>query len=297
MRVLTDVDVRLATPALVVGAARGALERFSDGQLLAPPRVSCQLGAMEYVFTVGGVTARESGFRVYRTGDSPGDQLVAVWDRDGTLTGVVIGEELGVRRTGALGAVAADVLAQPGAETVGVVGSGRQAWAQLWALTAVRHLRSVRVYSSTPQHRESFAARARSELELSAAAVDAASDAVRDADIVLVATRSTGPVIATHDVRPGAHVTTVGPKLRSGHEIPAELTDVASVVACDSPAQAGSYREPFFVDPTALVSLGDVATGRSPGRQTAEDITLYCSVGLAGSEVVLAQQLLQTTPT
>jgi ornithine cyclodeaminase len=93
-------------------------------------------------------------------------------------------------------------------------------------------------------------------------------------------------------VSPGAHVTTVGPKFRSGHEIPAGLADVASVITCDSPAQARSYQEPFFTDPAALISLGDVVTGRSPRRRAAEDITLYCSVGLAGSEVILAQHLL-----
>lgn len=292
MRVLTDVDVRAASAAAVVDAAREALERFSGGQLLAPPRVRSEAGAVEYVFTVGALAGGASGFRAYRTGEIPGDQLVAVWDYDGTLTGVVVGEELGVRRTGALGAVAADVLARPDAEAVGVVGSGRQAWAQLWALTAVRHLGSVRVYSPVSEHREAFAARARNELQLPATAVDSAAGAVRDADIVLVATRSGKPVIAAHDVSPGAHVTTVGPKFRSGHEIPAGLADVASVITCDSPAQARSYQEPFFTDPAALISLGDVVTGRSPRRWAAEDITLYCSVGLAGSEVILAQHLL-----
>jgi ornithine cyclodeaminase/alanine dehydrogenase-like protein (mu-crystallin family) len=75
-------------------------------------------------------------------------------------------------------------------------------------------------------------------------------------------------------------------------EIPARLAGVASVVTCDSPAQARSYQEPFFTDPGALISLGDVVTGRSPGRRNAEGITLHCSVGLAGSEVILAQHLL-----
>ncbi len=114
MRVLADVDVRAASAMAVVGAAREALERFSRGQLLAPPRVSCGVGAVEYVFTVGALAGGASGFRAYRTGDNPGDQLVAVWDQDGTLTGVVAGEELGVRRTGALGAVAADLGAEAG---------------------------------------------------------------------------------------------------------------------------------------------------------------------------------------
>jgi ornithine cyclodeaminase len=279
------------------GAAREALERFSAGQLLAPPRVSSEVGATAYVFTVGGLTGGASGFRAYRTGGVPGDQLVAVWGQDGTLTGLVIGEELGVRRTGALGAVAADALARPDAQSIGIVGSGRQAWAQLWALTAVRQPGSVRVYSPVSEHREAFAASARHELQLPAEAVETAAGAVRDADIVVVATRSDNPVIAAEDVSPGSQVTTVGPKFRSGHEIPARLATVASVITCDSPAQARSYPEPFFIDSATLISLGDVVTGRSPGRQNAADITLHCSVGLAGSEVILAQHLLDETTT
>lgn len=295
MRVLTDIDVRQAPPDVVIMAAREALERFARGQLVAPPRLRTDLGTVEYVFTVGAVPGAVSGFRAYRAGDNPGDQLVAVWDKDGTLTGVVAGDELGTRRTGALGAVAADVLARPDAKAVGIVGSGRQAWAQLWALTAVRPPGSVQVYSPDTQHREAFAARTRNELRLPATAVDAAADAVRDADIVLIATSSVRPVIAVHDVSPGAHVTTVGPKFSSGHEIPVELADAASVITCDSPPQARSYPEPFFTDPAALTSLGDVLIGQSPGRQDPGEITLHCSVGLAGSEVILAQQLLQDT--
>jgi ornithine cyclodeaminase/alanine dehydrogenase-like protein (mu-crystallin family) len=297
VRILTDVDVRAAPAAAVVAAAREALERFAEGQLLAPPRVMSDLGVgWGYVFTVGAQAGGVSGFRAYRVGDNPGDQMVAVWDESGTLTGVVVGDEIGARRTGALGAVAADALARPEAEVIGVVGSGRQAWTQLWALTAVRSPSSVRVYSPASQHREAFAARARDELHLPARAVAGAADAVRDADIVLIATRSARPVIAAHDVSPGAHVTTVGPKSRSRHEIPIELVDAAAVVTCDSPVQAQSYQEPFFTDPTALISLGDVLIGRSRGRQHPEEVTLHCSVGLAGSEVMLAQQLLQEPP-
>ncbi|HEY7144098.1 MAG TPA: NAD(P)-binding domain-containing protein [Streptosporangiaceae bacterium] len=296
MRVLSDAQVRVSPPATAVAAAREALERFADGTLQAPPRLTGDLGPMQYVFTVGRLAGGVSGFRAYRSGDQPGEQLVAVWDQDGTLAGLVVGDQLGAQRTGALGAVAADVLARQDAQAVAVVGSGRQAWAQLWALTAVRSPRRVRVYSRDPRRREAFAARARDELGLPATAVATAGEAVSDADIILVATVSARPVIAAADVRPGAHVTTVGPKSASGHELPAELAAAAAVVTCDSPAQARSYPEPFFTDTRALVSLGDVLTGRAPGRQGPDDITLHCSVGLAGSEVILAQRLLAGHP-
>lgn len=294
MRVLTDDDVRGAPAAVVVDAAREALIQAGRGELTGPPRVRIELGDVDYVYTAGALADRTSGFRVYRAGHPAGDQLVAVWAADGHLAGLVVGEELGVRRTGALGAVAADVLARPDATTVAVVGSGGQAWSQLWALTVVRDITQVRVFSPNTTHRQVFAARARAELHLAASAVDDAASAVREADIIILATRSTTPVISAADVAAGTHLTTVGPKFRSGHETPAELVAAAAIVTCDSPQQAAAYPEPFFTGSAPLVSLSDVLLGAIPGRQHRRDITMHCSVGLAGSEVLLAHRLLHS---
>lgn len=292
MRVLDDDDVRAAPASTVVAAAREALLQAGRGELAAPPRARTELGSVDYVFTAGGLADGTSGFRAYRAGQPAGDQLVAVWDAAGRLTGVVVGDELGARRTGALGAVAVGALSRPDAHTLGLVGTGRQAWTQLWAVAAVRELTQVRVYSPTEQHRTDFAARARAELDLAASATSDAAAAVHDADIVVLATRSTEPVIDATDIAAGAHVTTVGPKSRDGHEAPAQLLTAAAVRTCDSPAQAAAYAEPFFTDPASLVSLAEVLLGAAPGRRTSDDITVHCSVGLAGSEVLLAQRLL-----
>ena len=291
MRVLDDDDVRAAPASTVVAAARELSCRPAAVSL--PPRHGrAPNWAADYVFTAGGLADGTSGFRAYRAGQPAGDQLVAVWDAAGRLTGVVVGDELGARRTWALGAVAVDALSRADAHTLGLVGTGRQAWAQLWAVAAVRELTQVRVYSPTEQHRTDFAARARAELDLAASATSDAAAAVHDADIVVLATRSTEPVIDATDIAAGAHVTTVGPKSRDGHEAPAQLLTAAAVRTCDSPAQAAAYAEPFFTDPTSLVSLAEVLLGAAPGRRTSDDITVHCSVGLAGSEVLLAQRLL-----
>lgn len=295
MQVLNDDDVRAAPASIAVAAAREALIQAGHGQLVAPPRIHSELGSLDYVFTAGALADGSSGFRAYRAGQPAGDQLVAVWDADGTLAGLVVGDELGARRTGALGAVAVDVLAQPDAHTIGLVGAGRQAWTQLWTVAAVRDLTQVRVYSPSEQHREAFAVRARAELGLVATATNDAAAAVHDAEIIVLATKSTEPVIDAADVMIGAHVTTVGPKFRDGHEAPLELLTAAAVLTCDSPEQAAAYPEPFFTGSSPLVSLADVLLGLAPGRRNRDDITMHCSVGLAGSEVLLAQRLLTRT--
>ncbi|MGP5218488.1 ornithine cyclodeaminase family protein [Arthrobacter rhombi] len=292
MQIIGDEEVRRTKARDVVECMREALVMHGRRELVAPPRARSALGSLDYVYTAGSLPDGTSGFRAYRAGQPAGDQLVAVWNGAGDLEGLIVGDELGIRRTGALGAVAADVLARPEAESVAVIGSGPHAWAQLWALAAVRHLRRVRVHSRTTAHAVDFAERAARELGLNAVAVTDSADAVSNADIIVLATRSPTPVIDLADVGPGTHVTTLGPKSYAHHETPLALLDAATVVTCDSPAQAAAYPDPFFTDPDSLVCLGGVLLGEVPGRRSAEDITMHCSVGLAGSEILLASRLL-----
>ena len=81
--------------------------------------------------------------------------------RTGTVTAVAVGNELGPRRTGAIGGAAASALARAGASKVAVIGTGTHAWAQLRAISAVPPAANVRVWSRSPEHRDRFARRAR----------------------------------------------------------------------------------------------------------------------------------------
>jgi alanine dehydrogenase len=107
------------------------------------------------------------------TSSASGDQLTVVYDdTTGELSGVITGNFLGAARTGAIGAVAVDVLARPDAGTVGLIGSGHQAWTQLWAMRAVRPLRAVRVHSRDQTRRDEFARRAGAQLSVPAVGVE-----------------------------------------------------------------------------------------------------------------------------
>jgi alanine dehydrogenase len=292
VKVLFDDDVRtLLEAAAAVAAARRALVDAHRGVLAAPPRLRADFGENALVFTAGGYADGPVGFRVYGLWPDGSDQAVLVWEGNGTIAGCVVGRELGARRTGALGGAAVDALALENATSVGIVGSGAQAWTQLWAISAVRRLTEVRVFSPTRVNCEAFARRAEAELALQGVSCDTAEEAVTDADLVVLATRSEQPVIEAGWIRPGTHVNTVGPKLASAHETPVELAEVADAVVSDSPEQAVAYGEPFFTR-RALTHLGAVIAGDQRGRAGESDITLYCSTGLAGSEVVLAHALL-----
>jgi alanine dehydrogenase len=123
-------------------------------------------------------------------------------------------------------------------------------------------------------------------------AVADARAAVQSAEIVVLATHSREPVVAPEWIAAGTHLSTLGPKTVSAHQTPPELVSAATVVPSDSPAQAGAYDEPFFTA-RELVHLGAVICGDAAGRASDSDITIYCSTGLAGSELLMANALLE----
>lgn len=81
-----------------------------------------------------------------------------------------------------------------------------------------------------------------------------------------------------------------------GHEIGLDVADWAHTIATDSPEQTRSYRPPFFLDSTVhqerVADLSRLLDGAPRARLQESISTLFCSVGLAGTEVVVAHALL-----
>jgi alanine dehydrogenase len=292
--VLGDDDVRARLDAATaVEAVRTALNARHAGTLEAPTRVRAPLGGGDLVFTAGRLGEHgRYGFRAYDTFGG-GEQLVAVWDEtSGALRAVVHGDELGVRRTGALGAVALDAATRPGPVRLGLVGVGAQAWAQLWAVSAVRTIDEVVVASRRPARAEAFAVRAGRQLGLRARAVQGVREAVRGRDAVIVATNSPRPVLEPDWLAPGTHLTTLGPKSVARHEVPPAVADRADVLLTDSPAQLAGYPEPHLFAGRPVVDLAAVVAGAAQARSGDGQLTVFASVGLAGTEVAVADALL-----
>jgi len=91
-------------------------------------------------------------------------------------------------------------------------------------------------------------------------------------------------------------VTTIGPRFRDAHELPLDVVDRADAIATDSLPQVDAYDRPYVAsgdDRERMVELADVLENPDLGRQRADDITLFCSVGLAGTEVVLGTTFLE----
>ncbi len=299
MRLLTDDDVRhLLTPATAAAVMAGALRLHAAGGLAAPPRWSVPSHGGRLVFTVGGATSEPGpvGFRAYHTAPDAGDQLVAVFDGDsGALRGLVAGTLLGAMRTAAINAVALEHMARRDASVLGVLGSGRQAHAHARAALAVRTFEQVLVFGRDPGRRRAFAASLAEDTGVPCRAADDPELVVRAADVLITATTSRRPVLEAGWLRPGTHVNTIGPKARGASELPPAVGTLAACIATDAPAQIDAYPEPFFLadeDRARMVSLGHIVAGELPGRGTDDELTLFCSAGLAGTEVLLADALL-----
>jgi len=298
--VLNDQDVdRLVNPSVAVEKMEDALGELASGDLLAPPRFSLDIDAGSIVFTAGAATGTEQvlGFRAYDTfggASTDTDQVVAVFDaRHGRLKGLVIGSRIGALRTGALGGVAIKHLAKPDSPTLAVIGAGAQARSQIEAALAVREVSQVLLSSRTIASAESLRDEVVERYKLECLVVPSPRDAVAEADIVICATSSASPVLESHWIKPGTHVTTVGPKLFGAQELPSDFGSRCTVVTTDSLNQVEAYGRFFLTSGPAPIGLEQIIAGNVRGREHSDDITLYCSVGLAGTEVVLANEVLR----
>ena len=297
MPILSDADVRRLSDAnAAIAAVETALRAKADGRLIAPPRHSVDFPDGALVFTIGGTKGAQSiaGFRAYSTWEGASDrQVTAVWTRDG-IKGLVFGNYLGALRTGALGGVAIKHLSDPGARVCGVLGSGLQSETQLRCALAVRpSIKTIRVFSRSGEKRSSFARRMSAELNIAVEAVNSARDAIEGADIAIVATDSATPVLDLDWLKKGAHVNSLGPKFANSHELPKAIAARATSIATDSPEQIRAFPSFYLADDLPrVIDLADLVTARKqPARG---DLTLFVSAGLAGTEVLVADALLNS---
>jgi alanine dehydrogenase len=297
LRILHDADVAsLVSMSDAIEVIEAALARKGRGEFVTPPRAYAGNKNGALVFTIGGDADEGAiGFRVYGAfaGGVRDSQIVAVFDaKSGALKGMVLGELLGAMRTGAIGGVAIKHGARPDAKVLGVIGSGEQAKTQVEAAAAVRDLEEVRVYSRTPAHREAFASKMSEGLGLRVVAVGSPEEAVAGADIVVTATNSATPLFEAALLGPGAHVNALGPKFAQRSELDAAVGERAASILTDSPEQLRAYPEPSFLEGTPhMARVSDLAEHVASGariRSSNEDITLFLSVGVSGTEVVLA---------
>jgi alanine dehydrogenase len=210
----------------------------------------------------------------------------------GELLAMMEANALGQTRTGAATGVATRHMAREDAATIGMIGCGYQARAQLEAVCAVREIRDVKAFSPTLERRETFSAEMSAKLDVNVTPVDSAEEAVSQADVLVAITSASRPVLEGKWLRPGTHVNAAG----GNHWMRRELDEVAirraDLLVVDDLEQAkvecGDLISPVergVIRWEQVAELSDVVTGRMPGRESAEQITLFESQGIALEDI------------
>jgi ornithine cyclodeaminase/alanine dehydrogenase-like protein (mu-crystallin family) len=309
---LSAADVRRALPMRdAISAMWDAFAQLSLGEVDLPPRVRLDALAAHGVALFMPCHSRTQKMfslkivTVFDDNPQRGLPLIhaTVILNDGATgapLAVLEGASLTALRTGAASGLATDLLARPASATAAVIGTGVQARTQLEAVCCIRPIRRARVYGRNAQTAERFAAEMSQQLDLSVEPALSAAAALEDADVVCTATTATTSVFDDRDLPPGAHINAVGSFRPEVVEIPAATVRRARVVVdhlASALEEAGDlltpYRAGLIAESHFRTELGDLVLGRSAGRTSSADITLFKSVGVAVQDLFAATLALE----
>ena len=216
----------------------------------------------------------------------------------GDLLALIEADYMGQLRTGAASGVATKYLSRQDSRVAAIIGTGGQARTQLEAVAAVRKLDFARVYSRDPAKRENFSNKMSNKLGIPITPSRSAAEALRGADIVCTATTASQPVVHGGDLSPAAHINAIGANHSHKRELDDEAVASADVIVVDSVEQsrqeAGDLIIAFHGDEicwTGVKKLCDVVAGKTSGRTSDSEVTLFKSNGIASWDLAVAMKV------
>jgi alanine dehydrogenase len=294
---LTEANVdSLLTSADAVAAVECCFLRMAAGQVENRPRERLRLE--DGAFAVMAAVDRELGLAGVKTyawlpGGTP--FVVVLFDTArAELAAVIEADKMGQLRTGAASGVAAKYLAREGATSLGILGCGWQARSQVACIReALPGIERVSAYCRTQESLAKFCKETGAE----------PAESHRDpagCDVVVTVTTSRDPVLRGEWLRPGALVCAVGANDERARELDNVVLQRAAFVCCDSREQAriesGDLIEPVeagVLDWLEVHELQEVVAGEVEGRQSADDIVVFKSNGLAAWDVAIGSVALE----
>ncbi len=311
-RLLTEQQVQSLLPmGDLIAAMEAALARFSAGEVLQPVRSVLTVGPTKAYFGLMPAyvpnPASLGAKLVTVFADNPSKHLpshlatILLLDPEtGSLQALMDGRYITEARTAAVSAVSARFLAKRDASTLAIVGSGVQARSHLEAFAEVRQLKDVRVWSPKAASRDRFVSEMSGHVASAIHAADTAEAAVRGADLIVLATSSTTPVIKDAWVDAGAHVVSVGACRPDQREMDPALVararlyvDSRAAALVESGDVVMGMADGLFTAAHIRGELGEVVLGRVEGRASDGDVTIFKSLGMAVEDVVAADLVLR----
>jgi len=294
---LSEDDVRsLVTPGEAVPVIEDCFRRMAAGQVELMPRRRFSVdGGYFAVMAAADRGLGVAGLKSYLLVEGRIEFVVCLFDvAEGALVALIAADKLGQVRTGAASGVAAKHLARRGATSLGLIGAGWQAEAQLAAIrAAVPSIERVVVSSRSRERAEAFA-------EANGADVADSPSEAGGCDIVVTATSSKDPVLRGDWLSEGALVCAIGANDPRARELDAQVIARATVVCCDSIEDArlesGDLIEPIAagqLDWLEVQELHQIVTGELPGRQSEADIVVFKSNGIAPWDLAIGHEVLR----
>jgi ornithine cyclodeaminase/alanine dehydrogenase-like protein (mu-crystallin family) len=285
---------------LALEAAEEVFRWQGEGKVTNRSRVRLPVpGGLLHVMPAALPEAKVMGLKAYSTLAAGDKYVVLLFSTEtGALLAVIEADRLGQMRTGAASGVATKHLARADGDRVGCYGTGWQARSQLEAVCAVRPVREVRVYGRDGERRRRFAEEMSRTLGVSVVPAERPETTARGASVLITITNSTTPVLEGCWIEPGAHINAAGSTALHRAELDVEAIRRASLIVTDSLEQAklecGDLvlaLEQGLIRWDDVQELGQIVAGRRPGRERADDITLFESHGVGMEDVALAARV------
>jgi len=216
---------------------------------------------------------------------------------DGSLLAIVAANRLTQLRTGAASGIATKHLAKSDAKSVGILGAGVQGYGQLEGVSASIPIETAMVYDIDKAKVESMINRARDDLGITLKKAENA-ETIYENDVICTATPSSEPILFGNRLNPGTHINAIGSNAPNRQEIDLEVLRRSRIFVDkleQTLEEAGDIvipikRGQFSADRIAG-NLCDVITGKVRGRESASQVTLFKSVGIAIEDVSVARSV------
>ncbi len=315
MRILSGQDVAgLVDSAALIAPIAAAMMEVSRGNAELPLRSMVPLGSGNHMGIMAGHLGAPAGhglpaghampaghgvkvLSLYpdnpRHGRSSHTGLYLLFDGETGLPVLCMDASvLTAIRTAAATAVASRALARADSAVLAILGLGEQAHSHIAALRAVHPIRRIVVWGRDPRKAAAFACAHGTEVATSVA------EAVAQADIVVTATPAREPFLHAAMLRPGQHINAVGASVAFMQELAADVVPavrfVTDHIASMEPqaAEMIAARAQGLIAPDhEILEIGAILAGR-PGRRSAEEVTLYRSLGIAAQDLAAARFIL-----
>ena len=308
MLVLSEEQVRsLIDIEELITALEQAHIQYSSGKAVMPVRLVVPLPQIQgRITSMPGYLTQDKalGMKVVTYfQNNPKEDLPAILAtimlfsaETGQLMAVMDGSFITAIRTACASAMATKVLANPQTPLLGICGAGVQARAHIQALSRVKKLQRIKIYSPLGMSAQRVRQDLESEIGVDIEVATSAEQTVSDCDLVVTATTAREPILESEWLKPGAHINAVGSHRPDHREIDG-ATLARSKIVVDSReaimAECGdillAIKEKSITENPIHAEIGEVLVGTKPGRTSSGEITLYKSVGIAIQDVAAAQ--------